>query len=108
MKTENFEKNKQTKKTVWRCGREGATHKIWPGSVQRFLRNLSLWMTDGRRMDTCATTVPVALLTKSSRAKNSMLNYVMEVCLKIAMVFREAKKQHVKIRYGSPMAKRPR
>ncbi len=55
---------------VWRYGREGATHKIWSESMQRFLRNLSLRTTDGRRTtDACAMTV--ALLTKSSRAKKS-------------------------------------
>ncbi len=32
---------------VWRYGGEGATRKIWPGSMQRFPRNLSL-RTDGR------------------------------------------------------------
>ncbi len=32
---------------IWRYGEEGATHKIWPGSMQRFPRNLSL-QTDGR------------------------------------------------------------
>ena len=32
---------------VWRYGQEGATHKIWPGSMQRFPRNLSLQTTDG-------------------------------------------------------------
>ena len=48
---------------VWRYGGKGATHKIWSGSMQRFLRNLSL-----RTTDACAMTV--ALLTKSSRAKN--------------------------------------
>ncbi len=47
---------------VWGYGGEGATHKIWPGSIQRFPRNLSL-----RTTDACAMTV--ALLTKSSRAK---------------------------------------
>ncbi len=56
---------------VWRYGGEGATHKIWPGSIQRFPRNLSLrttdGRTDGRTTDACAMTV--ALLTKSSRAK---------------------------------------
>ncbi len=35
---------------VWRYGQEGATHKIWPGSMQRFPRNLSL-RTDGRTDD---------------------------------------------------------
>ncbi len=63
---ENFEKKK---KMVWRYGGEGATHKIWPGSMQRFLRNLSLRATDGRTTDACAMTV--ALLTKSCRAKKS-------------------------------------
>ncbi len=58
MKIENFEKKK-----VLRYGGEGDTHRIWPGSMQRFLRNLSL-----RTMDAC--TMTVALLTKSSRAKN--------------------------------------
>ncbi len=58
---------------VWQYGGEGATHKVWPGSMQRLLRNQSLWTTDGRMdgqrmMDTCAMTV--ALLRKSSRAKN--------------------------------------
>ncbi len=43
---ENFDK----KKIVWRYGGEGAAHKIWSGSMQRFLRNLSLRTTDGRRM----------------------------------------------------------
>ena len=51
------------KKMVWRYGGQGATHKIWPGSMQRFLRNLSL-----RATDDCAMTV--GLLTKSSRTKN--------------------------------------
>ncbi len=56
---------------VWRYGEEGASHKIWPGSIQRFPRNLSLRTDDGRRTtDACAMTV--ALLTKSSRAKNKM------------------------------------
>ncbi len=32
----------------WRYGGEGATHKIWPGPMQRFPRNLSLWTMDGR------------------------------------------------------------
>ncbi len=50
---------------VWRYSGEGATHKIWPGSIQRFPRNLSL------RTDACAMTV--ALLIKSSRAKNRRL-----------------------------------
>ncbi len=36
---------------VWRYGGEGTTHKIWPGSMQRFSRNLSLWTTDGQRTD---------------------------------------------------------
>ncbi len=45
MNIENVEKRK---KMVWRYGGEGATHKIWPGSMQRFPRNLSL-RTDGRR-----------------------------------------------------------
>ncbi len=36
-KNENFE---EKKKMVWRYGGEGATHKIWPGSMQRFPRNL--------------------------------------------------------------------
>ncbi len=54
---------------VWRYGGEGATHKIWSGSMQRFLRNLSL-----RTTDACAMTVHVALLTKSSRDKNEKKN----------------------------------
>ncbi len=33
---------------VWRYGGYVASHKIWSGSMQRFLRNLSL-RTDGRR-----------------------------------------------------------
>ncbi len=45
--------------------------ELYPQSVtwiqQRFLRNLSL-RTDDRRTDACATTV--ALLIKSSKAKN--------------------------------------
>ena len=45
-----------------------AFHKIWPGSMQHFLRNLSLWTRKcGQTTDDCATTV--ALLTKSRRAK---------------------------------------
>ncbi len=51
---------------VWRYGGEGATHKIWPGSMQRFPRNFE-FTDDGRTTDACAMTV--ALLTKSSRAK---------------------------------------
>ena len=39
------------KKMVRRYGEEGATHKTWPGSMQRCLRNLSLRTTDGRTMD---------------------------------------------------------
>ncbi len=39
------------------------------GSMQCFPRNLTLWM-DRRTTDTCATTV--ALLTKSSKAKNRL------------------------------------
>ncbi len=38
-------------KIVWRYGGEAATHKIWPGSMQRFLRNLSLRTDDGRTTD---------------------------------------------------------
>ncbi len=50
LKIENFGKRK---KMVWRYGGEGAAHKIWPGSIQQFPRNLSLrtddrWTTDGR------------------------------------------------------------
>ncbi len=37
---------------VWRYRGERATHKIWSGFMQRFLRNLSLWTTDA-----CAMTV---------------------------------------------------
>ena len=48
LKIEKFEKTNKQKKVVWRYGGEGATHKIWPGSMQRFPRNLSLW-TDGPR-----------------------------------------------------------
>ncbi len=54
------EKNKQTKKWSGDNGGEGATHKIWPASMQRLLRNLSLRMTDGQWMmagDACAMTV---------------------------------------------------
>ncbi len=58
----NFEKRK---KLVWRYGGEGTTHKIWPGSMQRFPRNLSL-RTDGRTTDACATTV--ALLCKHKQS----------------------------------------
>ena len=32
---------------VWRYGEQGVVHKIWPGSMQWFPRNLTLW-TDGR------------------------------------------------------------
>ncbi len=40
---------KKQQKMIWRYGREGGTHKIWPGPMQRFLRNLSLrTMDDGR------------------------------------------------------------
>ena len=35
---------------VWRYGGKVATHKIWPGSMQRFLRNLNLRKDAGRRM----------------------------------------------------------
>ena len=55
---------KKQNNIVWRYDGEGATHKIWPGSMQRFLRNLCLPTTGA-----CAMTV--ALLTKSSRAKKS-------------------------------------
>ena len=55
MKIENFEK--KTKKKFLRYGGEGATHKICHGSMQRFLRNMSLWTTD-------ACVMTVALLTK--------------------------------------------
>ncbi len=63
---------------VWRYGKEGASHKILPGSMQRFPRNLSLQTddgrtTDGRTTDDCAMTV--ALLTKSSRAKNGRCQF---------------------------------
>ena len=52
---------------VWRYCGEGATHKMWYGSMQRFLRNLSL-----RTTDACAMTVALLmLLTKSSRAEKS-------------------------------------
>ena len=61
---------------VWIYGGKGATHKMWLGSSQRFLRNLSLQTDDGRTggrtTDACALTV--ALLTKSSRAKNVNAN----------------------------------
>ncbi len=53
---------------AWRYGGVGATHKIWPESMQRFPRNWSLQTTDGRTTDACAMTV--ALLTKLGRAKN--------------------------------------
>ncbi len=59
---------------------EGATQKIWPGSMQQFAINLSLWTTDGRTDDgrmTDACAITVALLTKSSRAKN-IATYVSE------------------------------
>ncbi len=46
MENENFEK--RLKKNGWRYGAEGATHKILPGSMQRFPRNLSVRTTDGR------------------------------------------------------------
>ncbi len=49
LKIENVEKT--NKKMVWIYGAEGATYKIWPGSMQRFLRNLSLRMDDGLRDD---------------------------------------------------------
>ena len=81
MKFENFEnktkqnKTKKKKTIVWLYSREGATHKIWPGFMQRFLRSLSLrttdGRTDGRTTDACAMTV--ALLTKSSRVTNDIL-----------------------------------
>ncbi len=54
MKTKNNRKNlkienlKKQKKMVWRYGAQVAFHKIWHGSMQRFLRNLSLWTDDGR------------------------------------------------------------
>ncbi len=60
----------ETKKMVSTYGGEGATHKVWLGSMQRFPSDLSLRTTDGRMTDACATTV--ALLTKSSRAKMYM------------------------------------
>ncbi len=44
-------------KMVWRYGGEGATHKVWPGSMQQFPRNLNLWTTGGRggrTTDACA------------------------------------------------------
>ncbi len=66
LKITNFEKKK---KMVWRYGGKGATHKVWHGSMQRFLRNLSL-QTDGQMTDACAMTI--ALPTKSSRAKNTL------------------------------------
>ncbi len=47
---------------VWRYGGEGATHKIWWTSLRT---------PGGRTPDACAMTV--ALLTKSSRAKNGDL-----------------------------------
>ncbi len=47
LKIEIFEKRK---KMVWRYGGEGATRKIWPGSMHRVPRNLSL-RTDGRTTD---------------------------------------------------------
>ncbi len=50
----------------------GAADKIWPGSMQAFLCNLSQRTDDGRITDACAMTV--ALLTKSSRAKNKKKN----------------------------------
>ncbi len=53
---------------VWRYGGQVASQKIWSGSMQRFMRNLSL-RTDGRT-DACAMTVALLTFTKSSRAKN--------------------------------------
>ena len=50
---------------LWRYGAEGVTHKIWPGSMQRFPRNLSL-RTDGRTTDASAMTV--ALLCKHKQS----------------------------------------
>ncbi len=48
----NLNISKKEKKIVWRYGGEGATHKIWYGSMQRrFPRNLSLQTTDGRTDD---------------------------------------------------------
>ncbi len=52
--------------------------KILLGSMQRFLRNLSQRTDDGRTdgqltTDACATTV--ALLTKSSKAKNQIVSW---------------------------------
>ena len=35
---------------VWRYGGGGATHKIWSGSMQQFLRNLRLRTTDDVRL----------------------------------------------------------
>ncbi len=36
LKIKNFERTKQYKKIVWRYGGEGYTHKVWPGTMQRF------------------------------------------------------------------------
>ncbi len=62
-------------KIVWRYGGEGATHKMWPGSMKRFPRNLSLRTTDVRQD---AYAISVALLRKSSRAKRI---YKIKLCL---------------------------
>ena len=39
---------------ISRYGVEGATHKIWPGSMQQFLRNLSV-QTEGRLLHDCSS-----------------------------------------------------
>ena len=36
---------------VWIYGGEGASHKIWSGSMQWFLRNLTLQTDDGQTTD---------------------------------------------------------
>ena len=61
---------------VLRYGGEGATHKVWPWSMQRFPRNLSL-----QTADACAMTV--ALLTKSSRAKHDALQFLWHILVQI-------------------------
>ena len=44
LKKDNFVKEKK----FWRYGGEGATHKIWPGFMQQFPRNLcDGWTDDG-------------------------------------------------------------
>ncbi len=67
VKIANFEK-----KMVWRYGGEGATYKIWPGSIQRFLRNLSLRTTDGRTVGRTTEDGPMTVALLSQAVKQEL------------------------------------